>query len=145
MKRLSEWIKSFLKAAAQKLPSHVQDTTSFNNKMKNLKFKGNVLIAALDVESLYPNIDPEEGAKACEYYLKQRNDQSIVTKVLKHLILLILRINTMLFCGRYFHQTKRTAMGTPIAVNYANCFMRHFETNLLQGYNKKLQRNQHCG
>ena len=34
-----------------------------------MKFKGNILIAAFDVESLYPNIDYEEGAKACEYYL----------------------------------------------------------------------------
>ena len=61
-KRLSEWIDSFLKAAAQKLPSYVQDTTSFINKIKHLKFKGNVLIAALDVEPLYPNIDHEKGA-----------------------------------------------------------------------------------
>ena len=68
-KRLSEWIDSFLKAAAQKLPSYVQDTTSLFNKTKKMKFKGNILIAAFDVESLYPNIDYEEGAKACEYYL----------------------------------------------------------------------------
>ena len=33
-KRLSEWIDSFLKAAAQKLPSYVQDTTSLFNKTK---------------------------------------------------------------------------------------------------------------
>lgn len=51
-KWLSEWINSFLKAAAQKLLPYVQDTTSFINKIKNLKFKGNVLVAALDVESL---------------------------------------------------------------------------------------------
>ena len=68
--------------------------------------------------------------------LNQRNNQRIATKVPKHLILLILRINTMMFCGRYFHQTKGTAMGTPMAVNYANCFTEHFETNLLQEYKK---------
>ena len=70
-------------------------------------------IAALHVESLYPNIDHEKDAKASKYYLKQRNNQCVATKVLKHLILLIVRMNTMMFCGRYFHQTKRTAMGTP--------------------------------
>ena len=99
--RLSEWIDSFLKAAAQKL-LYVQDITSFINKMKKLKFKGNVLIAVLDVEFLHQNIDHEEGTKACEYYLNQRNNQHIATKVLKHLILLILRMSNM-FCSRYFH------------------------------------------
>ena len=130
-KRLLEWIDSFLKAAAQKLLSYVQGTTSFINKIKNVKFKENVLIATLDVESLCPNIDHEEGAKACEYYLNQENNQRIATKVLKHLILLILKINTMMLYGRYFRQTKGTAVGTPMAVNYANCFMGHFETNFV--------------
>ena len=126
MKRLSEQIESFLKAAAQKLPSYVQDTTSFNKKMKKLKFKGNVLIAALDVESLYLNIDHYEDDKACEYQLKQRNE----TLDPKTFDITDLE-----------NETERTAMGTPMAGNYAKCFIGHFETNLLQGYNKKLQRN----
>ena len=130
--RLSEWIDLFLKAAAQKFPLYVQGTSSFFNKTKKLKFKGNILIAALDVESLYPNIDHEECTKVCKYDLNQRNNQCIATKVLKLLILLILRMSTMMFCGRYSHQSKGTTMGTPMAVNYANCFMGHFETNLLQ-------------
>ena len=65
-KRLTEWIDSFLKAAAQKLLSYVQDT----------------------------------------------NNQRIATKVLKHLILLILRMKAVMLRGRYFHQTKRTALET---------------------------------
>ena len=91
------------------------------------------MIAALDMESLYPNNE-------CDYHLNKRNSQRIATKVLKHLILLILRMNAMMFCGRYFHQTKGTAMGTPMAVNNANCFMGHFEANLLQDYKKKFRK-----
>ena len=40
-------------------------------------------------------------------------------------------MNTVMFCRRYFHRTKGTALETPKAVIYANCFMEHFETNLL--------------
>ena len=129
----------FLKAAAQKFPLYVQGTSSFFNKRKKLKFKGNILIAALDVESLYPNIDHEESTKACKCDLIQRNNQCIATEVLKLLILMILRMSTMMFCGRYSHQTKGTTMGTPMAVNYANCFMGHFETFIasLQEKNEK--------
>ena len=83
------------------------------------------MIAALVVKSLYPNIDHKEGTKACKYYLNQRNNQCIATKVLR----LVLRMNIM-FCGRYFHQTKGTDTGNPMGVNYTNCFIGHFETNL---------------
>ena len=72
--------------------------------------------------------------------LNQRNNQHIATKVLKHLILLVLRMNTMMLCGRYLHQTKGTAMGTPMAVSYANCFMGHFGTNLLRNYKKRFRK-----
>ena len=47
---------------------------------------------------------------------------------------------SIMFCGRYFHQTKWTAMGTPMTVNYGNCFMGHFETDLLQDYKKKIRK-----
>ena len=40
-------------------------------------------------------------------------------------------MNTVMFCGRYFHHTKGTALETPMTVVYANCFMGHFEINLL--------------
>ena len=40
----------------------------------------------------------------------------------------------MIFNGRYLHQIKGTAMGTPIAVSYANTFMSVFESNMLQEY-----------
>ena len=47
----------------------------------------------------------------------------------------------MSFNGRFFHQIKGTAMGTSMAVSYANIFMSEFKQRLLhdyeQGYNRK--------
>jgi len=88
----------------------------------------------MDVVSLYPNIDQEEGAEACERILEERRTQSIPSSIVKKLILLVLRSHTMNFCGRFFHQLKGTAMGTSMAVNFANCFMSIFETQMLQEY-----------
>ena len=76
----------------------------------------NVLIAALDVESIYPDIDHEERAITCELYLIQRSNWHIKTKIPKDVILLVLRKNTMMFCDRYFLQTKATAI-EPCAMN----------------------------
>jgi len=43
----------------------------------------------------------------------------------------------MNFMGCYFHQIKGTAMGTPMAVNFANPFMAKFEQELLFQYEKE--------
>ncbi len=133
-KRLSEFIDTFLKPLAQRLSSYVQDTTDFINKTRSKKFSGPVLVATMDVTSLYPNIDHSEGADACEHYLNSRRLKSIPSAVIKRLILLVLRVNTLCFGDRFFHQIKGTAMGTPMAVNYANCFMGRFEEEMLSKY-----------
>ena len=90
--------------------------------------------------SICSDFHAEKTAKACKYYLNQTNNQRIATKALNHLILLMLKMNTIIFCGRYFHQTKWTAIETPMTVNSGNCFMGRFETNLLQYYKKKIRK-----
>ena len=40
----------------------------------------------------------------------------------------------MQFLNKFFHQIKGTAMGTPMAVNFANLFMANFEEQLLADY-----------
>ena len=70
-----------------------------------------------------------------------QGNQSFPTRVIAKLIQLILKCNVMSFNGRFFHQIKGTAMGTPMAVSYANIFMSEFEQRLLhdyeQGYKRK--------
>ena len=51
-----------------------------------------------------------------------------------NLFLLVLRSNTLRFGARFFHQIKGTAMGTPMAVNFANLFMSKFESDMLSDY-----------
>ena len=87
----------------------------------------------MDVKSLYPNIDHKEGIDACSHVLDKRTNQSFPTRVIVKLIQLILKCNIMSFNGRFFHQIKGTAMGTPMAVSYANIFISEFEQCLLHG------------
>ena len=90
----------------------------------------------MDVSSLYPNIDHNEGISACEEVLSQRDYPLVPTSVLSNLIRLILQCNTLKFGERFFHQIKGTATGTPMAVNFANVFMRRFERRMLQDYER---------
>ena len=96
-----------------------------------------VYLATMDVVSLYPNINQEEGAEACKEYMDKRTNQSIASSLIKKLILIILRCNTLVFRNRFFHQIKGTAMGTSMAVNFANLFMGKFESAMLQLYEEQ--------
>ena len=135
--RLSEFVDSFLKAAAQKIPSFIKDTTDLVQKIRAYRFPtdtDDVHLATMDVVSLYPNINQEEGAEACKEYMDKRSNQNIASSLIKNLILIILRCNTLVFKNRFFHQIKGTAMGTSMAVNFANLFMGKFESEMLQSY-----------
>ena len=139
--KLSEYLDSFLKCAAQKTSSYVRDTSHFLQKLKEVKLTCSTLkqtwLCTLDVNSLYPNIEQQEGADACEEFLETRGTKSIPSNIIKSLILLVLRSHTLNFLGRFFHQVKGTAMETPMAVNFANLFMSKFEKELLSEYKKK--------
>ena len=49
---------------------------------------------------------------------------------------MILKSNAFRFGNEYCRQTTGTAMGTRMALNYANLFMDNFEHNLLRDYSK---------
>jgi hypothetical protein len=91
----------------------------------------------MDITSLYPNIDQEEGAEACKQHMDNRQNQTITSTFLKKIIHTVLSCNTLSFNGHFFHQIKGTAMGTPMAVNFANLFMSKFETDMLQSYEQQ--------
>ena len=50
---------------------------------------------------------------------------------------MILKSNALRSGNQYYRQITGTAMGTPMAPNYANFFMNNFEQNLLHDYSQK--------
>ena len=50
---------------------------------------------------------------------------------------MIFKSNAFRFGNEYYRQITGTAMGTPMAPNYANLFMDNFEQNLLHDYSQK--------
>ena len=133
----SQYIDTFLKPIAQNQPSYIQDTKDFINKTRELKIVDSDLLVTMDVISLYTNIDQEEGKNTCEDFLNLRSYISIPTNFIVKLISIILHSNTMFFNGKFFHQIKGTAMGTSMAVNFANLFMSRLEQDMLRDYEQQ--------
>ena len=135
---LSEFIDSFLCYQARLCKSYVRDTKDFLCKINKIKeLPPNSILVTMDVNSLYTNIDHEEGAQACFEKLEQRKNKMFPSIVIKELILIVLKSNVFRFCNSFYQQIKGTAMGTHHSPNYSNISMDKFERKLLSEYQRK--------
>ena len=68
--KISEFVDVFLKPAAQQNPSYIRDTSHFVHKIGNdlapKTTPNKTFLVTMDVSSLYPNIDHNEGISANE-------------------------------------------------------------------------------
>ena len=71
------------------------------SSIKNIPENG--FLVAIDVSSLYTNIDHKEGAEACFQKLEERKNKSIASIVIKKLILMTLKAALSLSKKRYFY------------------------------------------
>ncbi|XP_068684342.1 uncharacterized protein [Montipora foliosa] len=88
----------------------------------------------MDVTSLYTNIPQDKGiTTVCKAYEAFYNRNiPIPTNSLREMLQLILGENSFSFNGRNYLQTHGTAMGTKMAVAFANIFMSEVETEILK-------------
>ena len=93
----------------------------------------------MDVTSPYTNIPQEEGiTTVCNTYERfHSNKPPIPTHYLRDMLRLILQENSFQFHGKHYLQTHGTAMGTKMAVSFANLFMAAVETEILSHSTKK--------
>jgi hypothetical protein len=73
------------------LPSYIQDTTDFINKLNSILF-------CMDVKGLYPST-PKKGLDACKQALDNRPNPSIPTTDVLSMIHLVLENNNFSFNG----------------------------------------------
>ena len=88
----------------------------------------------MDVTSLYTNIPQEEGINTvCNAYEKfYKHNIPIPTHYVREILGLILNKNSFQFNGENFLQTSGIAMGTKMAVSFANIFMAEIETKIIE-------------
>ena len=111
--RLSFFVDKLLQPIAQKQKSYLKDTTDFINFIEKTK--------------------EEEGiTTVCRAYQAfHNNNPPIPSHYLKEMLKLILQENSFQFIGNNYLQTHGTAMGTKMAVAFANIFMADIETKMI--------------
>ena len=84
----------------QSLPSAFKDTTHFVNLIKSKQFDANVVLASIDVSSLYTNIPHREGINACVAALREQANPDPLRpppEVVGQLISIVLSSNVFTF------------------------------------------------
>ena len=137
--RLSAFVDKLLQPIAQEQESYLKDSTDFINFIERTRVPYNAILVSMDVTSLYTNIPQEEGIETvCHAYDSFYEGESpIPTQYLKRALELILQENSFQFTGKNYLQTHGTAMGTKMAVSFANIFMGKVESQILERSAKK--------
>ena len=131
--KLSAFIDKLLQPITQKQQSYLKDTTDFINFLEKIKVPKNAILVSMDVTSLYTNIPQEEGIETvCRAYdIFYNNEPPVPTRLINRALRLILQENSFQFMEGHYLQTHGTAMGTKMAVAFANIFMAKIETEIL--------------
>ena len=97
----------------------------------------NTTLVSMDVTSLYTKIPQEEGINSvCEAYKEfYQGNPPIPTRYLREMLSLILQENSFQFNGKDFLQFHGTALGTKMAVAFANIFLAKIERKILRQSN----------
>ena len=115
--RISNFIDSLLQPIAKKQESFIKDTTDFVLFIENTQLPDNaIIIATLDVCSLYTNIPQEEGMEViCQYYEEYyQSNPPIPKSILGNLVKPILKENSFKFNGENYLQTHGIEMCSKI-------------------------------
>ena len=134
----SLYLDSKLRPLLKRLPTICHSTRQVVHEITNMTFPGNHVLLCADVANLYPSIPTLEGIAAVravciEYdYLLDELDFII------ELLTWVLTNNYCTFNKLIYHQIRGTAMGTPVAVTYANIFLYHLEIPII----RRLQQTQ---
>ena len=130
--RLPAFVDTLLEPFSGSQASYLKDSTGFINFIEKTKIGKQTFLVTMDVKSLYTNIPQEQGiitvCGAYEHFYK--SNSPIPTKHIK-VLRLIIEENSFQFNGKNYQQIHGTAMGTKMAVAFANIFMADIETQIL--------------
>ena len=131
--RISSFVDTLPQPISNTQASYLKDTTDFINFIEKTKVDKNTFLLSMDVTGLYTNIPHEEGiASVCKAYDNfHSNNPPIPTPYLREMLTLILKENSFQFNGKNYLQIHGTAMGTKMAVAFANIFMANIETQIV--------------
>lgn len=123
----SKWLDKLLQPIVKSLDWIVKNTMECISVLEEYQlYKHSAILVAADVESMYTNIDLDEGIQLIQKsYITPHYPEN--AELIGSVLNWVLRNNFFKFNGTSYQQIKGTAMGTNIAPCFANLFMAAYE------------------
>lgn len=121
---LSRLVGWYLLQVQQEIPEILSDSRTLVKQWDGKVIHHNLTFITLDVKALYPNIPHELGLQAArDLMLSYTRWPSQLQDFILRSLEFILRHSAVQYENVVYRQTKGTAMGTNMAVSYANLFL----------------------
>jgi hypothetical protein len=115
------------------VPSYIVNSSQVIKLLQSTQFEANDTILTADVIALYPSININQGLIALHRrLLNTANFTSSKADLITDLVAWVLNNNYIVFSNTTWHQTKGTAMGTPLAVTFSIIYMAELEATALE-------------
>lgn len=114
------------------IPTYIADTNQLLHRLHKLPtLPPQTTLISSDVTALYPSIPHDSGLLAVTSFLERctsYNSDQVVAIV--NALYFVIRYNYVMWNGDIFKQKTGVAMGTPVAVAYANIFMSEIDRKI---------------
>jgi hypothetical protein len=116
----------------KKITSFIRDSYALSQLLETTSFPQDCVILIADVVNLYPSISIPDGLLQLGRALRICNFPEIEIEYILDLTRWVLSNNYFHFGDSTWHQKKGTAMGTPLAVVFANIYLAMLESECLE-------------
>ena len=130
--RISAFVDHLIQPIARLQASYLKDTTDLINFIERIKLPKSAIHVSMDV-TIQKKTQREGITTACLAYEEfHQGNPPVPTRFLSEMLSLILLENSFQFNLKDYLQTHGTAMGTKMAVAFANIFKAKTEKELIQ-------------
>ena len=134
--KISEFVDYFLLPIVQRQQTYVKDTNHIIELLEETKLPDNILLATMDVVSMYTNTPQDEAISVtCASYDSAENDlydlKKIQTHHMRDLLHLILTRNCFEFDSEFYRQKIGCAMGSQASPEICDIVMHKLENRII--------------
>ncbi|CAF1350003.1 unnamed protein product [Rotaria sordida] len=136
--KISKFLDDLLRPLFDKMAQETTVTSGFElvkklQKWSILNMNGNTILCTIDVVDLYTMIPQVEGVLSLKKmldYLKLKKVGNLKIETIIRLSRFVMQNNYFSYDGQFYHQSKGGAMGSPLTLTMANCYMFFFERQI---------------
>jgi hypothetical protein len=125
----------FNKMASKTTVNSGFDLIKHLRRWSTINMKQDTLLCTIDISDLYTMIPQIEGVLSLKKmldHLQLKDIKGLKTEAIIRLARFVMKNNYFSYNGQYYHQIRGGAMGSPLTLTMANCYVFFFEQNIIR-------------